>query len=905
MQSLAGRSIGVEVAVRRKREERRTDDHADIPADEWLSQFRPVRPDAFTSADRDAAARPPSPQQSDAAAPSRAYGPVGLPRRGGPPTAVPAEREDALTDHDGTRSWRGGRQDHEVQHSAADWDLPSDRAADQSASQRPSGYDGREPADHDSAAGAAGPGQDVGSGRAFGLGRDYRVGRDDRLRRRQREAEPWRLGGESREYRVDSSLAGERARDRVQEGDDRSAAGQSGRAGLSETLRAQREPALGEPAMSRPSLDDIETGQLLRHREDSAHGRDYRGADGVRGPDGVRADGGRGPDDYRDRSGRRGRDDVPGADGYRDYRGADGVRGPDGVRADDGRGPDGYRDRSGGRGREAYRDRDGYRGADDYRVRGGRRGQDDLRGPDGYPSVEGYPRPDGYPSVEGYPRPDGYPSDDRHRRPGGYPSDGRYRRPDDYRDQDGRRSPDGRRSTDGYPRDDADRPDDYRRHEGYRGPVGPRDRDGYLDDGYQGSDRFGRDGYRGATDYPLRSGYREADGYHGPDRRRSDNATWAETGDGRDRRYPNAGSRRDGYQPDGRRHDGRQPDDRTWSAGASWRPESYADTAIPASRPHERDVYVVTDLPERRGSSYRHDPETERRDRDGRRTSESMDDGPGREGADGFGSPGMRRPAGPPPSASVRFGASLIDDGDRVRDRGPAVDRADRGGQYSAGAPGTARAEAPRVPGAPLELPAGTRAAGQGANDPLPAVIDRVIKPASVESRRDEDEERTSPLPVILPGATSVPRPEPVAAPRGPFEAARPGRPTSVTGSVEPPPAANAVTRPTAALTPLPPLPQPGLLSAPPARSASRVPEPPLRDLPEPPLRGLPEPPHAVPEPAHAVPEAAAAKLDQLKDLYFAAEAIGEERLDKHFDQVSQRQRELIREFFERSNPAG
>ncbi len=53
------------------------------------------------------------------------------------------------------------------------------------------------------------------------------------------------------------------------------------------------------------------------------------------------------------------------------------------------------------------------------------------------------------------------------------------------------------------------------------------------------------------------------------------------------------------------------------------------------------------------------------------------------------------------------------------------------------------------------------------------------------------------------------------------------------------------------------------------------------------------------------MPEAAAAKLDQIKDLYLTAEAIGEDALDKHFDQVSQRQRELIREFFERSKPKG
>ena len=123
-------------------------------------------------------------------------------------------------------------------------------------------------------------------------------------------------------------------------------------------------------------------------------------------------------------------------------------------------------------------------------------------------------------------------------------------------------------------------------------------------------------------------------------------------------------------------------------------------------------------------------------------------------------------------------------------------------------------------------------------------------------ANRDEDDILTSPLPVILPGATSVPRPAPVEAPRGPFEPARPGqgsvRPASVTGSVELPPA----------------------------------------DY---------QPP--VPPPPRALAPGAAAKLDQIKDLYVTAEAIGPDALDKHFDQVSQRQRELIREFFQRSEP--
>ena len=43
---------------------------------------------------------------------------------------------------------------------------------------------------------------------------------------------------------------------------------------------------------------------------------------------------------------------------------------------------------------------------------------------------------------------------------------------------------------------------------------------------------------------------------------------------------------------------------------------------------------------------------------------------------------------------------------------------------------------------------------------------------------------------------------------------------------------------------------------------------------------------------------AAHAKLEQLKDLYLTAEAIGEDALVRHFDEVSQRQRDLIRDYF-------
>jgi hypothetical protein len=58
----------------------------------------------------------------------------------------------------------------------------------------------------------------------------------------------------------------------------------------------------------------------------------------------------------------------------------------------------------------------------------------------------------------------------------------------------------------------------------------------------------------------------------------------------------------------------------------------------------------------------------------------------------------------------------------------------------------------------------------------------------------------------------------------------------------------------------------------------------------------------ADPAPGREPPPAPAQeKLEQIKDLYLTAEAIGEDALVKHFEQLSQRQRALIREYFERA----
>jgi hypothetical protein len=273
-------------------------------------------------------------------------------------------------------------------------------------------------------------------------------------------------------------------------------------------------------------------------------------------------------------------------------------------------------------------------------------------------------------------------------------------------------------------------------------------------------------------------------------------------------------------------------------------------------------------------------------------------------------------PAGPrgPGSRSEHFGSGIPD---RERDRGNGYNRARAGDEprrdtYDRGPAAELRAlPASPLPGAPLPpLPAALRPRPPGSFEQTqqgddrqrvspgglpggrpdlrpadraaygPSPIERLVQAAAP---RDEDAELTRPLPVILPGANTVPRPGHIEAPRGPFEAARPtappgqppaslppARPPSITGSVEPPPATFPVADPG---------PRAGMIPAPVPPDVRR------------------------PAPPQPIPEAAVAKLDQIKDLYLTAEAIGEDALDRHFDQVSQRQRDLIREFFDRSGP--
>ncbi len=50
---------------------------------------------------------------------------------------------------------------------------------------------------------------------------------------------------------------------------------------------------------------------------------------------------------------------------------------------------------------------------------------------------------------------------------------------------------------------------------------------------------------------------------------------------------------------------------------------------------------------------------------------------------------------------------------------------------------------------------------------------------------------------------------------------------------------------------------------------------------------------------------AASVKMEQIKDLYLTAEAIGDDALSQYFQQVSERQRQLIREYFDEAVSGG
>jgi len=390
----------------------------------------------------------------------------------------------------------------------------------------------------------------------------------------------------------------------------------------------------------------------------------------------------------------------------------------------------------------------------------------------------------------------------------------------------------------------------WQRRDSRRGsyPEAPRPDEGYRRRPGNGFAQPGRDEYAPAPDgYPPRrdDGYQShrGDGYPP---RRDGHPGWASDGRGaydrgaydpgaydgpgydrgayNNRAYDNRGYDNRGY--DNRGYDDRGYDDRGYD-DRGYDDRAYDNRAYD-NRGYDNRAY---DRPPA-GDRVAHDP--------------------GAHDRPGYDRPGYDRPGYDHGAHDNRAYEHRAHD-NRAYD-GPAYDRpaADRTAPSSQ-RPGTNALE---PPGSwPEPEAAGYERSAESKADLVP-VQNQVTKRAEYQPADPDDDTLTSPLPVILPGATAVPRPATVEATRGPFEPAlpsdSPGRPVSVTGSVEPPP-----------------------------------------------IDFQP----AVPPPPRPIAAAAATKLDQLKDLYFTAEAIGEDALGKHFDQVSQRQHELISDFFKQSEP--
>lgn len=174
--------------------------------------------------------------------------------------------------------------------------------------------------------------------------------------------------------------------------------------------------------------------------------------------------------------------------------------------------------------------------------------------------------------------------------------------------------------------------------------------------------------------------------------------------------------------------------------------------------------------------------------------------------------------------------------------------------------------------GAHPHRPAGAHG-GRWAAEPAAGLLGDEHGPVGVVVQDTADDDITTTLPSIS-GISTVPRPTAARSPRTPFEAARP--------------AAAAAGDPADG-----------------NREAGGYPRSEGRASPIP--EGRADPAGDRPrQDSGTGPSAdstgggaeAAERLDKIKDLYLTAAAIGEDALDRHFDQLSQRQRELIQEYF-------
>ncbi len=299
----------------------------------------------------------------------------------------------------------------------------------------------------------------------------------------------------------------------------------------------------------------------------------------------------------------------------------------------------------------------------------------------------------------------------------------------------------------------------WQSRDGFRGsyPERPRPDEGYRRQADTGYPARRNDGYEGRSydDYVTRreDGYapRREDGY--APRREDGYAPRREDGYAPRREDGYAPRREDGYAP--RREDGYAP--RREDGYAPRREDGYAPRREDGYAPRREDEYRGY-----RGADYAPAPAPE---------YPSILD-----------RPPAPRSAAPQPDYGGYLERSGDDQGhgfdrpgfDRPGYDRPGFDRPgfDRPG-YDRAAPSTRRRELnalpsaesqPERPAAALQWPA------ENGADLVPPGNQLFVRAEFQPADRSDDDTLTHPLPVILPGATSVPRPAPIEAPRGPFE---------------------------------------------------------------------------------------------------------------------------------------
>jgi hypothetical protein len=536
-------------------------------------------------------------------------------------------------------------------------------------------------------------------------------------------------------------------------------------------------------------------------------------------------------------------------------------------------------------------------GAWESRNHEGRQPAGPYYSPQDHRSSREYPGPQGYPAPHHYPEHQSYSEPPAYREPPGYPDP--HLEPRGYSVPQGYPELPGYGEPGGYPRlgdyaagQDFGPPPDYlppRGYQDYPASRGPGDFGPSRDHAGQG-ERPGYGSTGGYDDWAARP--RDPDPYHiDPEPYRSDPAVW-NFGPA-----PRPGSRHAG--PEYLTDPGRRPD----SAARHAHPAPWPDPAPPrragqaqrqadSSPPRSEPEPLHSDPASRRTEPVRALPESRAVDVVDSRARPHAESSSSQHRAEPIDPTGVYSPERPVPEPQPRRP-------ERPADIPPAVtpshfSRLPRPGQAHGSGPLYGPAPAPGFGPAPAPgfgpAPAPGFGPDHGPDSPMHG-------PARGHGPAYSTE--TGPEPMHGPGYGTGPR-----TADGPWDRNGPG---DVRGSGSEPPRV-FVYRDGGGAPDVPPT-QPPAAETEPARPRGPF-EPMARPAAPPPGADSTSPHPAQPGQAAQArvqgttaddEQSAVHAMDQIKDLYATAEAIGDENVDRHFDELLQRQRELIAEFFKES----